>query len=115
MKNKSIQILVTEKEYALLEQEANHYCLPISLYIKSKVLPDEGFAASYQKLLDKVDALPVGTKFKIASLFGVEWTMPLSVRLSLGRVFNDRISRGIIKNVMELERDSDKVMWYQKL
>ncbi len=115
MKKINIQILVTEEEYNTLEAEASKYGLTVPLYIKGEVLKDNDFGTCYRKLIEKVDALPSGTRFNIKSLFGVEWTMSRGVKLNLGKTFYSRVESGVITNAKIHGKDSSNVMWYEKV
>jgi len=72
------------------------------------------FGKYYQDLIEKVNALPSGTKFNIKALFGVEWTMNKGIKLNLGKTFFGRVDSGIINNVLIVGKDSSNVMWYEK-
>ena len=114
MEKINVQLLFTKEEYTALEEEANRYGLTVPLYIKSEVLQNDPFSFYYKKLIQKVDALPQGTKFTIKSLFGVEWTMSKGIKLNLGKTYFNRVLEGIVKNVDILGKDSSNLMWYQK-
>lgn len=115
MKKINIQILVTEEEYRTLEEKASAYGLTVPLYIKGEVLQDNDFGTCYRKLIEKVDALPSGTRFNIKSLFGVEWTMSRGVKLNLGKTFFSRVESGVITTAKIHGKDSSNVMWYEKV
>ena len=111
---KNIQILVSDKEYEILEKEALKKGMTVSLFIKAIVLPDDEFDAAYQRLLEKVEELPEGTKFTIQLLFGVEWTFSRGIKLTLGKTYFKRVSDGSIDNVEIIGKDSSRIMWYLK-
>ncbi len=115
MNTKSVQILLTENEYDTLEKQATKYGLTVPLYIKSIAVESNEFTDSYKKLMDKVDALPSGTRFTIKALFGVEWTMAKGTKLTLGKTYYSRVLDGTITNVRAEGKDSSNVMWYVKL
>lgn len=110
----SVQLLFSEEEYGQLQSEAEKRGLTVPLYIKGAVLTDDAFGESYRTLLDKVEALPNGTRFDIRSVFGVEWTMSRGVKLNLGKTFYNRVVEGVIANVDPIGKDSNNVMWYEK-
>ncbi len=112
----NVQLLFAEEEYRQLEAEANELGLTVPLYIKAKVLKEDNFGAHYNSLIEKVEALPSGTKFNVKALFGVEWE-PISkgVKLNLGKTFYGRVDSGAISNVSKLKKDSSNVMWYEKI
>lgn len=84
----NVQILFTKAEFKQLQAEADKLGLTVPLYIKGEVLKDDDvFGKYYQKLIEKVNALPSGTKFNIKALFGVEWTMGKGIKLNLGKPF----------------------------
>ena len=114
MEKVNVQILFTKKEYAQLQMEADKVGLTVPLYIKGEVLKDDVFGQYYQSLIEKVNALPSGTKFNIKALFGVEWTMGKGIKLNLGKTFFGRVDRGIVDNVICIGKDSSNVMWYEK-
>lgn len=115
MEKTNVQILLTQEEYNTLKAEADKYSLTVAQYVKSKVLGEDEFSSAYGKLIEKVEALPVGTKFNIRALFGVEWTMSRGVKLRLGKTYNTQVKKGIIKNAAELDKDSSNVMWYERV
>lgn len=115
MGNKSVQILFTEKQYVDLEKKAEKHGLTVPLYIKGVMLEDDEFSVAYKKLIEKVEALPSGTRFTIRSLFGTEWTMSRGIKLSLGKVYFDRVKSRSLTNVSDEGKDSSNVMWYVKL
>lgn len=106
----NVQLLLTQEEYASIKKNADKQGLTVPCYIKSQVLEKEWFFEFYKQLLDNVDKLPSGTKFNIKSLFGVEWTMPKGIKLTLGRTYFNRVNKGIIDNVTATGRDSSNVM-----
>ena len=110
----NVQLLLTPDEYTSLKENADAQGLTVPCYIKSMVLEKDTFYEYYKQLLDKVEALPQGTKFDIKSLFGVEWTMPRGIKLSLGRTYLNRVHKGIIQNVEAIGKDSSHVMWYRR-
>lgn len=114
MEKINVQILFSTEEYKQLQEEADKIGLTVPLYIKATVLKDDAFGVYYQKLVDKVNMLPSGTKFNIKALFGVEWTMAKGIKLNLGKTFYGRVYNGIIDNVLCVGKDSSNVMWYQK-
>lgn len=114
MKKQSIQILVTEKEFAILQEQANKYGLTVPLYVKSEVLKDNDFGTAYRQLIERVDKLPSGTRFNIKALFGVDWTMSKGVKLNLGKTYYNRVKSGVITNATALDKDSSNVQWYEK-
>ncbi len=115
MKKLSIQILVTEEEFDILQKEANKYGLTVPLYVKSEVLKTDDFGTAYRRLMEKVEALPPGTRFNIRALFGVEWTMSKGVKLNLGKTYFNRVKSGVITNVTALSKDSSNVQWYERI
>lgn len=110
----NVQLLLTQEEYESLKKNADKQGLTVPCYIKSVVLEDDYFYGFYKKLLDKVEQLPSGTKFNIKALFGVEWTMPKGIKLTLGRTYFNRVDKGIIDNVIATGKDSSNVMWYER-
>ena len=110
----SVQLLFTGDEFADLQQKANLYGLTVPLYIKSVVVEGYEFGSYYRALLEKVEALPAGTRFNIRALFGVDWTMGRGIKLNLGKTFYNRIADGVISNVVPVGKDSSNVMWYEK-
>lgn len=114
MEKVNVQILFAKDEFDQLQEEADKLGLTVPLYIRGEVLKDDIFGKYYQKLIDKVNALPSGTKFNIRALFGVEWTMDKGIKLNLGKTFNGRVDNGAVDNVVCIGRDSSNVMWYQK-
>lgn len=110
----NVQILFTKTEFEQLKVEADKLGLTVPLYIKGEVLKDDIFGKHYQELIEKVNALPSGTKFNIKALFGVEWTMGKGIKLNLGKTFYGRVYSGIIDNVRCIGKDSSNVMWYEK-
>lgn len=110
----NVQILFTKTEFEQLKVEADKLGLTVPLYIKGEVLKDNIFGKHYQELIEKVNALPSGTKFNIKALFGVEWTMGKGIKLNLGKTFFGRVDSGIIDNVRCIGKDSSNVMWYEK-
>lgn len=111
----NVQILFTKAEFKQLQAEADKRGLTVPLYIKGEVLKDDDvFGKYYQKLIEKVNALPSGTKFNIKALFGVEWTMGKGIKLNLGKTFYGRVDSGIVNNVRCIGKDSSNVMWYEK-
>jgi hypothetical protein len=110
----NVQLLLTQEEYESLKKNADKQGLTVPCYIKSVVLEDDYFYGFYKKLLDKVEQLPSGTKFNIKALFGVEWTMPKGIKLTLGRTYFNRVNKGIIDNVIATGKDSSNVMWYER-
>lgn len=115
MKKINVQILLTQEEYDKLQTEADKFGLTVPLYMKGAVLKEDDFGSSYMKLLEKVDALPRGTRFNIKSLFGVEWTMSKGIKLNLGKTYFNRVNSGAITNAKAVGKDSSNVMWYEKL
>lgn len=111
----NIQILFTKEEYNHLKDEADKMGLTVPLYVKKMVLKEDAFGEYYQKLIDKVEALPVGTRFNIKALFGVEWTMNRGIKLNLGKTFYGRVYSKKVKNVECIGKDSSNVMWYEKI
>lgn len=110
----NVQILFTKTEFEQLKVEADKLGLTVPLYIKGEVLKDDIFGKHYQELIEKVNALPSGTKFNIKALFGVEWTMEKGIKLNLGKTFFGRVDSGIVDNVRCIGKDSSNVMWYEK-
>ena len=103
----NVQILFTKAEFKQLQAEADKLGLTVPLYIKGEVLKDDDvFGKYYQKLIEKVNALPSGTKFNIKALFGVEWTMGKGIKLNLGKTFYGRVDSGIVNNVRCIGKDS---------
>ncbi|MCL2036601.1 MAG: single-stranded DNA-binding protein [Oscillospiraceae bacterium] len=109
-----VQLLFTEDEFAKLQIKADECGLTVPLYIKSEMVQDDDFGTCYRSLLEKVDALPIGTRFNIRALFGVDWTMSRGVKLNLGKTFYNRIEKGVISNAVPVGKDSSNVMWYEK-
>lgn len=114
MEKVNVQILFTKEEYKKLQEEADKLGLTVPLYIKGEVLKDDVFGMYYRKLINKVNALPSGTKFNIKALFGVEWTMGKGIKLNLGKTFYGRVDNGIVENVLCIGKDSSNVMWYER-
>lgn len=115
MEKINIQILFTKEEYERLQIEADELGLTVPLYIKHSVLKDDIFVVYYQKLIEKVNALPVGTVFNIKALFGVEWNMSKGIKLNLGKTFYGRVNSRIVTNVECVGKDSSNVMWYKRI
>ena len=115
MEKINVQILFTKEEYDQLQIEADKLGLTVPLFIKRTVLKDDVFGDFYQKLIEKVNALPVGTEFNIRALFGVEWTMSKGIKLNLGKTFYGRVDSKIVKNVECIGKDSSNVMWYKRI
>lgn len=111
----NVQLLFTPQEFNYLENAAKQQGLTVPLYIKCAVLPNNSFYAYWQQLLQKVAALPAGTKFNIKAIFGTSWTMDKWIKLNLGKAFNSYVDAGTVPNVQVLGKDSSKVMWYEKL
>lgn len=114
MEKVSVQISFTREEYDQLQKEANQYGLTVPLFIKGEVLKDDVLGKYYQNLIERVNALPSGTKFNIKALFGVEWTMEKGVKLNLGKIFFSRVDNGVVDNVISMGKDSSNIMWYEK-
>jgi hypothetical protein len=114
MEKINVQILFTKEEYNQLQKDADKYGLTVPLFIRGEVLKDDVFGKYYQKLIEKVNELPKGTKFNIKSLFGVEWTMGKGIKLNLGKTFFGRVDSGVVDNVICIGKDSSNVMWYEK-
>lgn len=110
----NVQLLFTEKEYQELQRKADEVGLTVPLYIKGQVVQGDDFGTAYKKLIQKVKNLPSGTRFNIKSLFGVEWTMSKGVKLNLGKTYYNRVSQGVITDVVSIGKDSSNVMWYEK-
>ena len=115
MEKITVQILLTKEEYGQLHKEADKLGLTVPLYIKRTVLKDDVFGDYYKKLIEKVNALPVGTEFNIKALFGVEWNMSKGIKLNLGKTFFGRVDSKIVTNVECIGKDSSNVMWYKKI
>ena len=117
MEKINIQILFTKEEHDQLQKEADKLGLTVPLFIKRTVLKDDVFGDYYQNLIEKVNALPIGTEFNIKSLFGVEWNMGISkgIKLNLGKTFFGRVDSKIVTNVVCIGKDSSNVMWYKRI
>lgn len=111
---KNIQIAFNHQELQYLAAEAAKHGLSVPLYIRSMVLPGDSFVTAYNSLLQRVAALPSGTKFSIRSLFGVDWTMDKGVKLNLGKTYNKEVKSGTITNVVQDKKDASNTMWYVK-
>ena len=114
MRKINVQLLFTEEEYEELQKEADKVGLTVPLFIRGKVIREDDFGVAYRKLIKKVEDLPSGTHFNIKLLFGVEWTMSKGVKLNLGKTYFNRVSQGVITNVVPEGKDSSNVMWYVK-
>ncbi len=114
MKTTSIQISVTDKEYAKLQAEAEKLGVSVADFVKTKALQNDEFEVYFQKLLAKVKALPKGAKFNLKALFGAEWTMSAGVKLSLGKVYFNKVTKGVITDAIADGKDGNGVMWYEK-
>ena len=114
MEKINVQILFTKEEYNQLQEDADKLGLTVPLYIKGEVLKNDVFGMHYQRLIEKVNELPSGTKFNIKALFGVEWTMDKGTKLNLGKTFFGRVNSGIVDTVLCIGKDSSNIMWYEK-
>lgn len=111
----NVQLLLTQEEFNSLKVKADKVGLSVPLYIKGEVLDDSEFNKCYKKLLEKVDALPSGTRYNIRALFGVEWTMAKGIKLNLGKTYYNSICSGSITNAKAVGKDGSAIMWYEKI
>lgn len=112
---KIVQLVLTEKEYNKLSEEAKKKGVTVPFYIKSKVLDGYDLEIYMKQLLKKVDNLPKGVKFNIKTLFGIDWNMDRGIKLALGRHFYKMVESNMVKNVKIDKKDSSNIMWYEKL
>ena len=115
-KKRNIQLLVSDEEYEWIKEKADKKNMTVSLYVRGLLFEGRNnLAAYYNELLKKVDELDVGTEFTIKELFGVNWRMDRGIKLRLGRMFNEQVQNGVIKNVKLIRQDSSNTKHYKKI
>jgi len=115
---KVVQVALSDDEYARFlaeKKKANAEGFADAQYIKSIILPDDGFDKWLAELLCRVAGLKAGTKFNIRAVMATDWVLiPKPIRLRLGRVFYNHVAAGKVKYVKETAKGNDKTQWYQK-
>ena len=112
---KVIQILVSDDEYAELEEKANADGSTIAQYVKDIVLPGNDFRRWFPELISRVNLLKTGTDFNIRAVMATDWvSIPKGIKLALGRVFFQHVDAGKVANVTATQMDSAKTQWYTK-
>ena len=81
-------------------------------FVKSYLFKDE--KDYYDKIKKNADRLSSGTKFTIKALMDTKWEISRGMRLSLSKAFRRGVSCGDVRDVIELEQDSSKIIWYMK-
>ncbi|MCI8891262.1 MAG: DUF1413 domain-containing protein [Eubacterium sp.] len=115
-KKRNIQLLVSNEEYEWIKEKADKKNMTVSLYARELLLEgSNNLAVYYNELLEKVDELNTGIEFTIKELFGVNWRMDRGVKLRLGRMFNEQVQNGVIKNVKLIRQDSSNTKHYKKI
>lgn len=113
-KSKSVQIRLTPEQYDIVLAEAKKQGVNLSNYIKMQIFGDTEFADYYDKIKKNADRLSSGTKFTIKALMDTKWEISRGMRLSLSKAFRRGVSCGDVRDVIELEQDSSKIIWYMK-
>jgi len=92
MSEKIISIGLTNQEYQNILEGAKKENMSISLYCKSRIIPEEIiFIKYYNYLMDKLEAFPSDNEFTLRDLFEDEiekWDdIPNGIKVALGRHF----------------------------
>lgn len=115
-KKRNIQLLVSDEEYEWIKEKADKKNMTVSLYVRGLLFEGRNnLAVYYNELLKKVEELNTGIEFTIKELFGVDWRMDRGIKLRLGRMFNEQVQNGVIKNVKLIRKDSSNTKHYKKI
>ena len=115
-KKRNIQLLVSNEEYEWLKERADEKNMTVSFYARELLFEGRNnLAVYYNELLKKVEELNTGIEFTIKELFGVDWRMDRGIKLRLGRMFNEQVQNGVIKNVKLIRKDSSNTKHYKKI
>lgn len=115
-KKRNIQLLVSDEEYEWIKEKADKKNMTVSLYVREQLFEGRNnLAAYYSELLKKVEELDAGIEFTIKELFGVDWRMDRGIKLRLGRMFNEQVQNGVVKNVKLMKKDSSNAKHYKKI
>lgn len=111
-----VQIPFNDEELAQINKEAEKEGLPLTLFIKNRVLTNTEFALRFTQLKERIEPIESGTVFTIRDVFNFEWLkISKGVHLALGRTFYNEVLRGTIKNVRIGNKNSANVQQYIKI
>ena len=112
----NIQLLLNDKEYALVTSAAEKAGLPTLVYIRSRILGrEDAFSTAYAETLRRVQALRPGTKFDLKALFGTDWTMSDQTKRMLGKTFYQQVKGEKIALAKAQGKDSSNIMQYVRI
>lgn len=105
-----IQFTISDDEKKQLESEALAEGFPnVAELCKYRALQGKStYATLYKRMVDKIDSLPSGSKFKLRDLIDTPPTL-------LGRWLYDNVANQKISNVKHLGNDGSDAEEYQKL
>lgn len=109
--------MLNDVEYAHVTAAAAKQGVPVPVYIRSRILDEENeFTRAYAETLRRVEALPIGTKFNLKTLFGTDWSKFHASASNIGKAFCDLVCSGSVADVKVLGKGgSTGNMQYERL
>jgi hypothetical protein len=116
MLKRNITFGVTIEEFHEIKKNAKIKNMSISMYCKSKIIPESEFTKYYDLLIKKIEIFPLNVIFTIRDIFKDEiWNnIPKGIKLAMGRQFYLQVNAKIIDNIKIEGYGAARTMRYSK-